>query len=239
MQKLSHENHLMLDEQNNDVIKKQFFNALLIPLIIALFMVLTFVFEKGMDLDFHRAGILPRSFKNFWGIFTYIFIHADWGHLFNNVSSFIVLSVTLFYFYRPIAINILILSNLVSGIILWTIGRESWHIGASGLIYSLAFFLFFSGLFRRHVPLIAISLIITFLYGSMVWHVFPWKVNDPISWEGHMAGGITGLLFSVIYLKSGPQKPEITWDDEENIPDDENIMDDDVEEQNKEEISIN
>jgi membrane associated rhomboid family serine protease len=110
---------------------------------------------------------------------------------------------------------------LFSGIILWIIGRESWHIGASGLIYALAFFLFFSGLIRRHIPLIAISLIITFLYGSMVWHIFPWKVNDPISWEGHLSGGFTGLMLAVFFRNQGPQRPIHEWEDEEE-EDDEN-----------------
>lgn len=195
--------------------KKQFLNALFIPLIIALLMVLTFIFEKGMELDFHNLGILPRSLKNLSGVFTYVFIHNDIGHLTNNVLSFVVLSVSLFYFYRLIAPKILFLTYILSGIILWVIGRESWHIGASGWIYSLAFFLFFSGLLRKHIPLIAISLIITFLYGSMVWHIFPWQMNDPISWEGHLAGGMTGLLLSVINRKSGPQKPEFIWENDE------------------------
>ena len=224
----------MSTEQHWAEQKKQFLKALFIPLIIALLMVLTFAFEKGMEFDFHQGGILPRSLKNLWGVFTYIFIHADVGHLINNVLSFIVLSVSLFYFYRLIATEILFLSYISSGLILWFIGRESWHIGASGLIYSLAFFLFFSGLIRKHIPLIAISLIITFLYGSMIWHIFPWQTNDPISWEGHLAGGFTGLILSVIYRRSGPQKPEIVWDNEEEIDTDEesslNEMDDGISE---------
>ena len=217
--------------------KKQFINALFIPSIIALLMVLTFVFEKGMELDFHRGGILPRSLQHFWGIFTYIFIHADLGHLINNTISFIVLSVALFYFYRLIAFKILFLSYISSGIILWIIGRESWHIGASGLIYSLAFFLFFSGLIRKHIPLIAISLIITFLYGSMIWHIFPWQTNDPISWEGHLAGGLTGLFLSLTHRKSGPQKPEIIWENDEDI-EDENCLNEIVDDINEQENEI-
>ncbi|MDO9153572.1 MAG: rhomboid family intramembrane serine protease [Paludibacter sp.] len=222
----------MSTEQHRIEVKKQFFNALFIPLLIALLMVLSFVFEKGMELDFHKGGILPRSLKNIGGIFTYIFIHADGGHLMNNIFSFVVLSATLFYFYKPIAVKILFLSYISSGIILWTIGRESWHIGASGLVYSLAFFLFFSGLLRKNVPLTAISLIIAFLYGSMVWHVFPWKVNDPISWEGHLAGGMTGLVLSVLYRKSGPQKPEFIWEDENEI-DDISVIEDDIDDSKK------
>jgi membrane associated rhomboid family serine protease len=129
--------------------------------------------------------------------------------------SFIILSSCLYYFYKEIASKVLILCYLMSGILLWIIGRDSCHIGASGWIYALAFFMFLSGLIRGYVPLIAISLIITFLYGSMVWHVFPWKVNDPISWEGHLSGFISGLILSVIYRNQGPQKPVKIWEEDD------------------------
>lgn len=207
----------MLSSENKKENQKQLFDALLVPTVLVVFMILTFVFEKGMDFDFHRAGIYPRSLKGITGVFTNIFIHADLKHLINNIFSFFILSVSLFYFYKPLALPILFFSNLVSGVLLWVIGRESWHIGASGLIYALAFFLFFSGIIRKHVPLIAISLIITFLYGNLVWHVFPWEINDPVSWEGHLTGSISGLILAVIYRHKGPQKPVKVWDeDDEN-----------------------
>lgn len=90
------------------------------------------------------------------------------------------------------------------------------------MVYALAFFLFFSGIIRRHVPLIAISLVVVFLYGNNVWHLFPWKEFDPVSWEGHLAGAVSGALFALIYRKKGPQKPEKIWDDEPE--DDENAI---------------
>lgn len=199
--------------------QREFLHAVFIPVLICIFIVLTFVFERGMHLDFHEAGIFPRDIKHLSGILSYVFIHADWGHLFNNILSFLALGSCLFYFYKEIAAKVLFLSYLFSGALLWVIGRESFHIGASGLIYAVAFFLFFSGLLRKHIPLIAISLIITFLYGSMVWHIFPWKVNDPISWEGHLSGGISGLILSLIYRNSGPQHPEKVWEvDDEDGP---------------------
>jgi len=106
------------------------------------------------------------------------------------------------------------LSYVSSGFILWIIGRDNWHVGASGWIYSLAFFLFFSGLIRKHIPLIAISLIVAFIYGSMIWHIFPWQNQDPVSWEGHLAGGFVGVVLSVWYRNSEPQKPVQIWDDD-------------------------
>ena len=167
-----------------------------------------------MDLDFKTGGIFPGELKTLPHIFTMPFIHSDWGHLSNNIISFFVLSVSLYYFYSSIASRVLIFSLISSGIILWVIGRDAWHIGLSGMVYAISFFLFFSGIIRRHIPLIAISLIVVFLYGNNVWHLFPWQKFDPVSWEGHLAGAISGVVFALVYRKKGPQKPVKIWEDE-------------------------
>lgn len=206
----------MSEEPDNFIFKRQFINAAFVPVIIDILMILSFVLERGMDWDFHTAGVYPRRIESIWGILTMFFVHADWTHLVNNVVSFTVLGSFLYYFYRPIASKILVISYVFSGLILWFIGRESWHIGASGVIYALAFFLFFSGIIRRHAPLIAISLIVTFIYGSLVWHIFPWELRDPISWEGHLAGGIVGVALSAFYRNEGPQKQTTIWDEEDS-----------------------
>jgi membrane associated rhomboid family serine protease len=218
----------MLFEPKTSVEKRQFIHAVFIPGFIGLLMILSFVVEHGMNWDFHTAGVYPRRIEHVWGVFTLIFVHSDWSHLVNNVLSFTVLGSCLYYFYRQIASKVLFISYVFSGLILWIIGRDSWHIGASGLIYSLAFFLFFSGIIRKYIPLIAISLIVAFIYGNIIWHVFPWKMDDPISWEGHLSGGITGFVLSICYRKEGPQKPEPVWDDD--VEDDINYLFDDSEE---------
>ncbi|OIP84749.1 MAG: hypothetical protein AUK44_01205, partial [Porphyromonadaceae bacterium CG2_30_38_12] len=184
-----------------------------VPIVCSVFMFLVFVFERGMGWNFSFLGIHPRHIDSLWTISTAIFIHANWSHLFNNLISFFLLSSCVFYFYRPIELKIFLLLWLVSGFLLWVIGRESSHIGASGFIYALASFLFFSGLLRRHVPLIAISLVTTMLYGNMIWHVFPWTVNDPVSWEGHLSGFFTGVVIAIAFRKQGPQKPIKVWED--------------------------
>jgi len=186
-----------------------------------------------MDWDFHTAGVFPRRIENLWGVFTLVFVHADWSHLANNVISFVVLGSLLYYFYKELATKVMVISYFFSGLILWFIGRDSWHIGASGLIYSLAFFLFFSGFIRKYVPLIAISLVVAFIYGSMVWHIFPWQNQDPISWEGHLAGGIIGFGLSIFYRNEGPQKPVKIW--EEELDDSQDFWNDDLEDFDNEE----
>jgi len=209
----------MLFDSNTTSEKKRFIYAIFIPSIIGILMILIFLLEQGMNWDFHTAGIYPRRTENLWGIFTLIFIHADWGHLINNLISFVILGSCLYFFYNLIATKVLFISYIVSGLILWIIGRESWHIGASGLVYSLAIFLFLSGIIRKHVPLIAISLIIAFLYGSMIWHIFPWQMEDPVSWEGHLSGGIVGSVLSIWFRNEGPQKPVKDWEEEESDDD--------------------
>ena len=221
----------MLKGSNLSTNKRQFVNAVFIPLLIGILMTLSFMLEKGMDWDFHTAGVYPRKIENIWGIFTLIFVHADVDHLISNLLSFIILSSLLYYFYAQLATKVMLISYIVSGLILWIIGRESWHIGASGLVYSIAFFLFFSGLIRKYIPLIAISLTVAFIYGSMIWHIFPWQVQDPISWEGHLAGGIVGIGLAIWYRKDEPQKPDKNWDDDDYNENEENFeyLEDDLE----------
>ncbi|MBN2767023.1 MAG: rhomboid family intramembrane serine protease [Paludibacteraceae bacterium] len=201
--------------------KGRFLYAVFIPACLTLFMILVFMLEKGMGWDFHTAGVFPRNPQRLWAVLSYVFIHADGSHLFNNAVSFFVLSAALYYFYKEIANRVFLLLYIFSGLILWVVGRGNWHVGASAVVYALAAFLFFSGVIRRHIPLIAISLVVTFLYGNMFWHLFPWQDNDPVSWEGHLSGGVAGLIMSVVYRKAGPQKPVKVWDEEDSAEEEE------------------
>lgn len=203
---------------------KRLLYALFFPCVFVLILWLVFLLERGMGSDWHRLGIYPRSAEGLWGILTEPFIHSDAKHLFSNSLPLIILGWCLFYFYHEISFWVASLVWLVSGFLTWRFGRESWHIGASGLVYALSFFLFFSGIFRKYVPLTAISLLVAFLYGSTLWNMFPFAelVDPSISWEGHLSGAISGLLSAVIFSKFGPQRPpdeadldeEEAWEDE-------------------------
>ncbi|MDR0831020.1 MAG: rhomboid family intramembrane serine protease [Prevotellaceae bacterium] len=208
----------MYVSSSENIEKERAKNALILPVLICLLIIICFAVDKILNLHFYLYGTQPREFQGVIGIITTPFIHGDLKHLAQNIFSLFILLFTLFYFYRGIALKSLAYMWLFSGLLLWIIGRDSYHIGASGLIYALAFFLFFSGIFRRHIPLIAISAVIVFWYGSLVWGVFPWETHPEISWEGHLSGAITGSVFAVIFRKYGPQKPVKVWEDE---PDDE------------------
>lgn len=195
--------------------KRHFFNSLFIAGIFIFILVLVFVMEQMLELRFDFLGVLPRNLTYLPGIVTHVFIHADLSHLLNNALSLFVLTLSLFYFYGKIADMVLILSWVGTGLLLWMIGRESLHIGASGLIYAQAFFLFWSGVMRKYAPLIAIAFIVVFFYGNMIWHVFPWQAFPNESWEGHLSGALVGSVLAVLYRKEGPQRPVKDWQEDE------------------------
>jgi membrane associated rhomboid family serine protease len=181
--------------------------------------------EYKFGFNFAYYGIKPLTVSGLKGILFSPLIHADTGHLFNNSIPVFLLTMALFYFYKPIAWRVLIISWLATGVMTWLIGRNSYHIGASGVIYAFASFLFFSGVFRKHPRLMAISLIVTFLYGSMIWGIFPNEVR--ISWEGHLSGGLVGLVLAIVFRKIGPHKKTYEWEEEEKeLTEDEQYLED-------------
>ena len=206
--------------------------AAIIPLFLLFILYILKFLETGMDWDFTKLGVYPMEKRGVFGIFAHPLVHSSFKHLFANTSPFFFLSWCLFYFYRDIAPYIFFTIWIGCGVFTFLIGKPGWHIGASGIIYGLAFFLFFSGLLRKHVPLIAISLLITFLYGGLVWNMFPQFAKETTSWEGHLSGAITGTLCSIAFMKYGPQRPE-PFADEEDI--DEEDIDEEEEEASSEE----
>ena len=195
--------------------RKKLLLSMIIPGIFVFIMWLVKLIEILFETDFSRFGIYPLTARGLPGILFSPFIHADFTHLFSNTVPLFFLSLALFYFYSEVAVGVFIWTYFLTGLLVWIGGREAWHIGASGVVYGLASFLFFSGIIRRYLRLIALSLLIVFLYGSMVWGLFP-GVYKNVSWESHMLGFFSGVVLAVLYRNQGPQKPVYEWmeDDE-------------------------
>lgn len=187
------------------------------PLFFVLLMWICFWAEIRFGMRFTRWGIYPLEWKGLKGILFGPLVHGSLKHLFNNSVPLFVLTAALFYFYRTIRWRVLFIGLILTGIATWLFARPAWHIGASGVIYMLAAFLFFKGIFSRRYQLIALSLIVVFLYGGMLWYLFP--IDPKISWEGHMSGFGVGLLLSVIFWKSPIEKKKYEWEKETYDPD--------------------
>ncbi|MEN8227258.1 MAG: rhomboid family intramembrane serine protease [Bacteroidota bacterium] len=194
--------------------KKRFIYSLVLPGFFLLLMWAIKFYEVSMELSFVEGGVYPRKVSGLKGILFSPLIHGNWKHLLDNSMPVFLLSLALFYFYRDIAYKIWLLMYLIAGILLWGIGRQAYHIGASGLIYGLAAFLFISGVIRRVRSLIAISLLVVFWYGSMVWGLLPFDFE--VSFEAHITGVVAGVILAVVYRDQGPEPERSSLEDEDD-----------------------
>jgi len=184
-------------------------SIILIPAFFVLIIWLVYLFEIYFGFNFNKFGVFPRTLKGLRGVFLTHFIHGDTKHLFNNSIPLFVLMSGILYFYREVALKVLICGAFFTGFFTWLIARESYHIGASGIIYLLFSFILFSGILRKQYRLMAFSFIVIFLYGSMVWYVLP--IKEGMSWEGHLSGFLVGFFFAVFYRNRGIVEEEFQF----------------------------
>ena len=196
--------------------------TLVVPISVIIIIWAVYFIEINYGFNFNKYGIYPRTFKGLRGIIFSPFIHGSVSHIFNNSIPLAVMLGSLCFFYKKIATKVLLIGIFLTGLLTWIFARPAYHIGASGVVYFLVSFIFFSGIFRKHYRLIALSLVVVFLYGSLIWYVFP--VEEAISWEGHLSGFLMGLLFAYLFKKQGPQPEQFIFSENEAF---ENQFDDD------------
>jgi len=153
--------------------------------------------EYLLEARFFTWGLFPRDWSGLIGILTMPFLHKDFPHLYANTFGVFVLGMGLFQFYEKVAVRVLLHSALWGGLLLWLFGRPSYHIGASGVIYSLSAFLFLAGVLRRDRSSIGAALVVSLLFGGSIWGVLP--IHPGVSWEGHLFGAIVGCILAYSY----------------------------------------
>lgn len=179
------------------------FELLLYPLILLVFMWISYWGQITLPFSYATLGIQPRSAFGLIGIIFAPLLHStsDFKHILNNSIPIYFLFLALLYYFKEIALKVFVLMWFITGLITWSIALEpgSVHIGMSGVIYGLALFLFVSGSQSKKRTLQSLSLLIVLVYGSIIWGIFP--MEEGVSWEGHLAGAITGSILAVIYKK--------------------------------------
>ena len=203
-----------MNKQNQ---KKRFYSSLMPFVLFVGLMVFLFWLDQSQNLGYSSWGVFPRELYGLKGILLAPLVHGSIEHLFNNSFPILILGTALFYYYGRLGVKVFTIMYLLTGVLVWLSARESYHIGASGLVYALAGFLFLSGLLRKEKKLMALSLLVTFMYGSLFWGIFP--VKEHISWESHFWGGIVGFVIAWYYRKEGPQRVKFDWENEEDEDD--------------------
>lgn len=176
--------------------------SLLIPCLLVVIMGLVLAYKELGQVSLIQWGIKPRTVSGLLGIVTAPFVHGDSQHLFANATALIPLMAAVLYMYESISMRVTFWLYLLTGFWVWAFARNSYHIGASGLVYAFAFFLFFSGVFRKNQNALRIALLIAMFYGGMVWGVLPEKPE--VSWESHLIGAIAGVFIAYALRKQGP-----------------------------------
>ena len=213
--------------------KKRAFESIIIPGAFVILLWIILIIQQTFNLNFpYEFGLYPRSLSGSIGIITSPLIHGGYTHLLSNSLPVFVLTAGLIYFYPETAFKVIIIIYIFTGLLVWLFARPVYHIGASGLIYGFAAFLFFSGIFKRDNRSIGLALLVTFLYGGMVWGILPGQPG--ISWESHFFGGITGLICAFIFRKKDKHY-RYEWEAEESdIPPDKLEISYDKDKQNNE-----
>lgn len=202
--------------------KLLFKHSLIFPIFFICLIWLMFFLQEYGDVNMNHWGIYPLETKGLKGILLSPLVHRDISHLISNSIPLFVLLWAVFYFYRTLAYRIFFLSYIFSGIWIWFGAREGWHIGASGLVYAFAAFTFVSGVIRKRKEYMALALVIVFLYGDLIWGMFPMTKDTDISFEGHFLGAIAGITLAIYFKNENPKKKNHILE-EEKEEEDENI----------------
>lgn len=193
--------------------------ALTYPLLLVAVMWTMWAFQLQTIGGLMDWGARPQDWSSWKGVFMMPLLHdvSSFNHILNNTFPIFILLAALVYYYRAIAVRVFIISWLGTGLSVWLLAPESsgYHVGMSGVIYALFGFLFLSGFFRNFRPLQVVSLFVLFIYGSMIWGIFP--SEERISWEGHGSGMIIGMFLAVFYRKLGPQRPKYQFEIEKEL----------------------
>ena len=170
---------------------KKFLNSILIPLVLVLILWSVKLFEVISGIRLYFFGVYP-------------FVHGTWGHLASNTLPLLILTSIMALFYRKAFLKSLVMIMLGEGILVWLFARPSYHIGASGVVYGLIAFVFWTGIFKKNTK--SVALIVLVLYAGSVESIFP-GVEKNISWESHLFGAIVGLITAFL-LKSVVEEDE-------------------------------
>jgi len=197
---------------------QNFMLALKVALSLTGFLWLILFVDNILGLELARFGLRPGHLKGLVGLLTAPLLHSGAEHLFSNTLPLIISMTAILYLYPRSSVRVIPIIWIGSGMLAWLIGRPSLHFGASGFVYGLLAFVFISGIFRFDMRSVGVSIMVWFLYGSMIWGLLPIRPN--MSWELHLSGAILGVALAIVFRQWDitPVK-RYEWEDDDSVPD--------------------
>ncbi len=206
------------DHSNSEKAKRNFEFAVKLAAIIVAVIWLVFLVDGFLGLGLRQFGLVPRQLSGLAGIIMVPLLHANFPHIISNSLPLFVGLLAMLYLYPNSAVKALPVLYFGTSILTWIYARPNLHIGASGLIYGILTYVFVSGLLRRDMRSIGVTLLVYFLYGSMVWGVLP--IREKMSWELHLSGVVLGVLLALRFRHWDRIRiKEYDWEENDEIPD--------------------
>ncbi len=174
------------------------------------------IFAFMFNFDFFYLGVRPQHTSGLIGIFTAPLIHSSFEHLISNTPAILILGTALIYGYPRSCWMVLTIIWLLTEVGVWFTARPFFHFGASGLTYGIMAYIFVIGILRRDRLAIVLSLIVFFLYGTMIWGIFPHQPG--VSYETHLWAAGLGIICAFVFRNYDPT-PKIkrySWEFEDD-----------------------
>lgn len=164
------------------------------------------IIEVVNSLDSYRldtnGGLIPRDIDRVWAIFTSPFLHAGWQHLIDNTIPFVFMGVIIAVRGAGKLALVTLIVIVIGGLGTWLIAPADTNtVGASGVVFGYATYLFTRGLFERSALQIFTGVVVGVVWGgALVSSVVP---HAGISWQAHVCGAIGGIIAA--WLLAGRQ----------------------------------
>jgi membrane associated rhomboid family serine protease len=145
--------------------------------------------HNSLDSD----GIYPRNIGHLWGILTAPFLHVSFQHLIDNTIPFVFMGVIIALRGAAKLALVTVIVILVGGLGTWLIApAHSVTVGASGVVFGYATYLFSRGVFNRSWLEVLTGVVVGVVWGgALISSLVP---QQHISWQGHASGAVGGVV---------------------------------------------
>lgn len=164
------------------------------------------VVDVAVNHRLDRYGIEPRDPNGLDGVVAAPFLHVSFAHLIANTVPFLAMGVFIALEGLGRLVGVTAIVALVSGLGTWLVApANTIHLGASGVVFGYATYLLARGLFNRRLGEMAIAAVVAVIWGGAL--LAGLEPHQGISWQGHVFGGIGGVLAAALLARPATPEP--------------------------------